>query len=115
LEFKSNGIVFSRCTDEPKRAFIQLLKKTVGARRYRRTINSKHRAGYRSKKKLKNRISATNMIEPGKPKKINKFTRLIKKSLGHKKFTPFISVIRRVLNRRPIASTSKKELVDNKA
>ena len=31
------------------------------------------------------------------------------------KLIPLISVIRRVLKRRPIASTSKKELVDSKA
>ena len=55
------------------------------------------------------------MIDPGKPKKINKFTRLIKKSFGHKKFIPLTSVINLVLNRRPIASTNKKELVDSNA
>ena len=55
------------------------------------------------------------MMEPGKPKKISKFTRLIRKSFGHKKFIPFTSVISRVLKRRPIASTSKKELVESNA
>jgi hypothetical protein len=38
-----------------------------------------------------------------------------KKSLGHKKFIPLISVISLVLKRLAIASTSKKELVDSKA
>ena len=55
------------------------------------------------------------MIEPGKPKKISKFTKLSRKSFGHKKFTPLISVINRVLNRRPIASTNKNEFVDKRA
>ena len=71
--------------------------------------------GIDQKKKLKNRISATNIIEPGNPKKIKQLTRATKNSLGHKKLTPLISVIRRVLKRRPIASTNKNELVDNKA
>ena len=78
-------------------------------------MKNKHSAGYRSKKKLKNRISATNMIEPGKPRKINKLTNASKNSLGHKKLTPLISVISRVLNLLPIASTSRKELVDKSA
>jgi hypothetical protein len=75
----------------------------------------KHSRGKRSKKKLKNRISATNIIEPGKPKKIKQLIRLMRNSLGHKKLTPFTSVISRVLKRRPIASTNKKELVDRRA
>lgn len=54
-------------------------------------------------------------MDPGKPKKINKLTRLIKKSLGHKKLIPLTSVINRVLNRRPIASTSRNELVESRA
>lgn len=76
---------------------------------------TRHRNGYKSKKKLKNKISDINMSEPGNPKNINMLTRLIKKSLGHKKFTPLISVINRVLNRRPIASTSKNEFVESRA
>jgi hypothetical protein len=56
-----------------------------------------------------------NSIDPGNPKKTKQFKRLIKKSLGHKKLTPLISVIRRVLKRLLIASTNKNELVDNKA
>jgi len=54
-------------------------------------------------------------MEPGKPKKIKQFTKLIKNNLGHKKLIPLISVINRVLKRRPIASTNKNEFVDNKA
>lgn len=71
--------------------------------------------GKRSKKKLKKRISETNIIDPGKPKKISKLTKLIKNSLGHKKLIPLTSVINRVLNRRPIASTSKNEFVERRA
>lgn len=71
--------------------------------------------GNKSKKKLKNKNSAIKKIDPGNPKNIKQFTKLIKKSLGHKKLIPLISVIRRVLKRRLMASTSKKELVDNKA
>jgi hypothetical protein len=71
--------------------------------------------GKRSKKKLKKRNSAIKNIEPGNPKKINKLIKLIKKSLGQRKFTPLTSVINRVLKRRFIASTSKNEFVDNRA
>ena len=78
-------------------------------------MNIRQSRGYKSKKKLKNRISATNMIEPGNPKNISRLTRLTRKSLGHRKFTPLISVIKRVLNRRPIASTRRKELVERRA
>ena len=55
------------------------------------------------------------MIEPGKPKNTKVLTKAIKKSLGHKKFKPFISVINRVLKRRLIASTKKNEFVDKSA
>ena len=73
------------------------------------------RIGKRSKKKLKNKNSAIKKIDPGKPKKIKQLIKLIKKSLGHKKLTPLISVINLVLNRRLMASTNKNELVDNSA
>lgn len=78
-------------------------------------MKRKHKNGNRSKKKLKNNISATNIIEPGKPKNIKQLIKLIRKSLGHKKLIPLISVINRDLNLRPIASTNKKELVDSNA
>jgi hypothetical protein len=55
------------------------------------------------------------MIEPGKPKKTKEFTKVTRKSLGHRKFIPLTSVISLVLKRRPMASTKKKELVDSKA
>lgn len=102
-------------TDKPKRAFIQLLKKKVGPNKYNK-INKKIAAiGNRSKKKLKNKNSAIKKIEPGKPKNIKQLIRLIKNNLGHKKLTPLISVINLVLNLLFIASTNKKEFVDNKA
>lgn len=115
LEVKSAGITFKKWVEDPKSAFIQLLKKTVGAKRYSSTTKNKQRAGYKSKKKLKKRISATNIIDPGNPKKISRFTKLIRKSFGHKKFIPLISVISRVLNLRPMASTSKNEFVESSA
>jgi hypothetical protein len=65
--------------------------------------------------KLKNKNSDTNIIEPGKPKNISVLSKVIKKSLGQRKFIPPISVNNRVLNRRAIASTNKNELVDSKA
>ena len=74
-----------------------------------------HITGNKSKKKLKNKISATNMIDPGNPKKTSKFNKLTKNNLGHKKLIPFISVTSLVLNLRPIASTNKNELVDSNA
>ena len=83
--------------------------------RYKSIIKNKHNKGNKSKKKLKKRISDTNIIDPGKPKNTRQFSRLTKKSFGHKKFIPLISVINLVLNRRPIASTSKNEFVDKRA
>ena len=55
------------------------------------------------------------MIDPGKPKKTNKLSSPTKNSLGERKLTPLTSVISRVLKRRLIASTNKKELVESKA
>lgn len=71
--------------------------------------------GCKSKKNVKNRNSAIKKIDPGNPKKIKQFAKLIKNNLGHKKFTPLISVTKRVLNRRLIASTNRNELVDKRA
>lgn len=71
--------------------------------------------GNTSKKKVKNKNSAIKKIEPGKPKKIKQFNKIVKNNFGHKKLIPLISVIRRVLNLRLIASTNKNEFVDNKA
>jgi len=90
-------------------------KKKVGAIRYKSTIKKRHSSGKRSKKKLKNRISATNIMDPGNPKKTRVLTKATKKSFGHKKLIPLISVISRVLNLRPIASTKRNEFVESKA
>jgi len=43
------------------------------------------------------------------------FSSIARNSFGHKKFNPLISVIKRVLNLRATASTSKNELVESKA
>ena len=115
LANKSVGNRSKRCREDPKSMFTHERKNIVGANRYRSKINHKESKGYRSKKNEKKSISATNMIDPGNPRKTNKFSKLTKKSFGHIKFTPFISVIKRVLNRRPTLSTSKNEFVDNKA
>jgi hypothetical protein len=55
------------------------------------------------------------MIDPGNPRNTKVFNKLTRKSLGHKKLIPLISVISRVLNRLLIASTKKKEFVESKA
>jgi hypothetical protein len=99
----------------PNITFIQLRKKNEGPSKYNKTIKKKHKIGKRSKKKLKNKNSAIKKIEPGKPKNTKQLTKTTRNNLGQRKFIPLISVIKRVLKRRLIASTSKKELVDNKA
>jgi hypothetical protein len=95
--------------------FIQLLKKKVGPSKYNKTIKKRVNRGKRSKKKLKNKNSAIKKMDPGNPKNTKQFKRDIRKSFGHKKLTPLISVINLVLNLRLIASTNKKELVDKRA
>lgn len=87
----------------------------MGPTKYSNIIQSKQRTGKRSKKNEKNKISATNIIDPGKPKKIKQLIKLTINNLGHRKFKPLISVINRVLKRLPIASTNKNELVESKA
>lgn len=101
--------------DRPNNTFIQLLKKNVGLNKYNNTIKNIVKIGNKSKKKLKNMNSAIKKIDPGKPKKIKQFNKLTINNFGHKKLTPLISVINRVLNLLFIASTNKKEFVDNKA
>jgi hypothetical protein len=78
-------------------------------------MKTKQSNGNKSKKKEKNKISETNIIEPGNPKNTRVFSKLTRKSFGHKKLIPLISVMRRVLNRRLIASTRKNEFVDSNA
>jgi hypothetical protein len=101
--------------DIPNITFIQFLKKKVGPKRYKKIKSKTDNKGKTSKKKLKNKNSAMKKIEPGNPKKIKQFNKTVRNNLGHKKFIPLISVINRVLKRRFIASTKRKELVDNKA
>jgi len=101
--------------EAPNITFNQLLKKNVGPNKYSNNINKKHNNGNKSKKKLKNKNSATKKIEPGNPKKTREFIKMSKKSFGHRKLIPLISVMRRVLNRRLTASTRRKEFVDNNA
>ena len=87
----------------------------MGAKKYNKSTKYKDNIGNKSKKKTKNKNSAIKKIDPGKPKNIKQFVKEIKNNLGHKKFIPLISVINRVLKRRLIASTNRKEFVDNKA
>jgi hypothetical protein len=98
--------------EKPNIMFIQDLKKKVGPNKYKKTNKKIEPAGKKSRKKEKNNISETKKIEPGNPKKIKMFKSIDKNNLGHKKLTPLISVIKRVLNLRATASTSKKELVE---
>lgn len=95
--------------------FIHDRKKKVGPNKYKKTSKNIDSRGNRSKKKLKNKNSDTKNIDPGKPKKIKLFNKVIKKSFGHIKLRPLISVSSLVLNLRAIASTSKNEFVDSKA
>ena len=115
FKFKSKGSVFFKKIDDPNKTLVHVLKKKVGPNKYKRAIKNKDKKGKTSKKKLKNKISAINIIEPGNPKKTNKFINPIRNNLGVKKLTPLISVTNRVLKRRPIASTIRNEFVDNKA
>jgi hypothetical protein len=101
--------------ENPNITFIQERKKKVGPSKYKKTRRNIDKRGNRSKKKLKKRNSDTKNIDPGNPKKIKLFNKVIKKSFGHIKFRPLISVSNLVLNRRAIASTSRKEFVESKA
>ena len=115
LEDKSAGDLKVKALEKPNSAFIHDLKKNVGPNRYKNTSRKTDRTGNKSTKNEKNRNSETKKIEPGKPKNISKFNRETKNNLGQIKFTPLISVSRRVLNRLAIASTRRKELVDRRA
>lgn len=95
--------------------FIHDLKKNVGPIKYKNINKKIVKKGKKSKKKEKNKNSAIKKIEPGNPKNIKQFRRLIKNSFGHIKFIPPISVISLVLNRLFMASTSKNEFDDKRA
>jgi hypothetical protein len=87
----------------------------VGPNRYKKTNKNIDSRGNKSKKKLKNKNSETKKMDPGKPRKIRLFSKVIKKSFGHMKFSPLISVKSLVLNRLAMASTSRNEFVDSNA
>ena len=112
---KSTGTRADKAFENPNITFIQERKKKVGPSRYRNTSRKIDNNGKRSKKKLKNRNSETKKIDPGKPRKIKLFSKVINNNFGHIKFIPLISVSSLVLNRLAIASTSRNEFVDNKA
>lgn len=114
-DVKSRVVFFLKKFDFPNIKFTQDRKKNVGPSKYKNTIKIKDIIGKRSKKNEKNKNSETKKIEPGKPKNIKLFNKIARNNFGHKKFKPLISVIKRVLNRRATASTSKNELVDNNA
>jgi len=78
-------------------------------------IKIKDNNGNRSRIKLKKRNSAIKKIDPGKPKNIKEFVNIIKNNLGVRKFSPLISVIKRVLNLLLMASTRRNEFVDKNA
>lgn len=113
--FKSSGIFLKKLLEAPNIVFIQFLKKKVGPRRYKKIIKNTDKNGNISKKKLKNKNSAIKNIDPGNPKKIKEFNKIVRNNFGHKKLIPLISVISLDLNLLFIASTNKNELVDNKA
>lgn len=54
-------------------------------------------------------------MEPGNPKKISVFRRIMRNNFEHIKLSPLISVISLVLNLRATASTSKNEFVERSA
>lgn len=99
----------------PKRVLLQLRKKKTGPNKYRNGSNKAATKGIKSIRNAKNSISAIKKIEPGNPKKIRRFARQTRKSLGQRKLIPEISVIKRVLKRRLIASTSRNEFDDRRA
>ena len=115
LVVKSVGITDERDLEKPNITFIQERKKKVGPIKYKKTNKKRANTGNKSKIKLKNKNSETNIIEPGKPRNIKQFSSVIRKSFGHIKFNPLISVSKRVLNLLAIASTNKKEFVESNA
>ena len=112
---KSEGALYDKDFENPNITFIHERKKKVGPIKYRSTSKKSASSGNKSKKNVKNKNSETKKIDPGNPRKIKVFSKVIKNSLGHIKFKPLISVNKRVLNLRAIASTSKKEFVESSA
>jgi hypothetical protein len=54
-------------------------------------------------------------MDPGNPKNMRLFSKVMRNSLGHIKLIPLISVRSLVLNLRAIASTNKNEFVESSA
>jgi hypothetical protein len=80
----SAGIVRNRLLEKPNITFIHERKKKVGPNRYKKTNKNTAANGNKSRKNEKNKNSETKKIDPGKPKKINMFSKTTKKSLGVK-------------------------------
>jgi hypothetical protein len=109
---RSLGRVLCSLSENPNIIFIHDLKKKVGPIKYKNTSRNRAPVGKRSKKNEKNKISEIKNIDPGNPRKIKILSNVTRKSLGHKKLSPLISVINLVLKRRAMASTRRNELVD---
>jgi len=114
-EVKSRGIVLFKVYENPNITLNHDLKKKVGTSKYNSTKSRRVINGKRSNENAKNKTSEIKNNEPGNPKKTNELTSIARKSFGHNILSPLISVIKRVLKRRVIASTNKKALVDNSA
>jgi hypothetical protein len=112
---KSTGIRDDKDFENPNITFIHDRKKNVGPSKYRKTSKNIDNKGKRSKKKLKNKNSDTKNIDPGNPRKIKLLSNVMRKSFGHIKLRPLISVSNLVLNRRAIASTNRNEFVERSA
>ena len=78
------GNVVTKEYEKPNITFNHDLKKNVGPIRYRNDIKNRANIGKKSRKKEKNRNSATKNIDPGKPKNTRVFNNIDKNSFGHK-------------------------------
>ena len=81
---KSIGKVVINEYEKPNMTFNQDLKKKVGPIKYKNEIRKNASMGKKSRKKEKNKNSATKNMEPGKPKNTSVFKSMAKKSLGHR-------------------------------
>ena len=78
------GNVVTNEYEKPNMTFNHDLKKKVGPIRYKNEIRNRAKIGKKSRKKEKNKNSATKKIDPGKPRNTKVFKSMDKKSLGHK-------------------------------
>jgi hypothetical protein len=81
---KSIGKVFTKEYEKPNITFNQDLKKKVGPIRYKKDIKNMANMGKKSRKKEKNKNSATKKIDPGNPRKTKVFNNIDRNNLGHK-------------------------------